>query len=951
MAEYNLKEKRLFVSYGHDKYSIVAKRLVEDLTPYCEHIWFDSKNIREFHGWTDEIEDGIKECDIVLALMTKHAYRRPSGVCINEIIFANNNSKVICPILVEKMEVPLLLCSIQYFDINSCINEDTLTLNEAEYSRKFVELLAALQNGNLDFVGYVRNYKEYLKPQDNTLDVSIRHKNFIGRKWLFDEYLRWKDDVNSNLFVLQGLPGSGKTSFLCHLLLSDSDIHGIHMCKYNDKTSTNLVRIIKSMAFYLLIQNEEYASRIAELDFQSIERMQLEELFKKLIVEPLNGIKKDKKVIYLLDALDELEATDAISFLNLLKEYKEFIPSWFKIVISTRKEPHLLPFLKVFNPREIILDSKENIEDLKEYCLNNPNNIKLTEKEIDTLIVKSEGSFQYLKQALDEYDTWDIDSIPNGINSIYQLAFKRITSTHKEEINKLLSIMTAAYEPLSVDELKNISSLNNDTIKTCFERLGSYLINKNGKISFCHKSVSDWLNDYNNNPIYYISKEDGNNLICNYIESNIDLWEFDDYLLNYGFKHLILDKRIDALKEVLSSNNIKIIDNFVSLTIEYFFDNKDGDILRILKSCNNLSCSSILASKIIKKIAEYSLNEKYTSLVLKIFNNISWLYDYACITKAKQETNWDVLIELSNKIKDVVDKDTYIEIIDYLGDAYRISGERDKSIACYQEVLRLIPSYEHSEKCFVTLYNYYDMRYVEGYLKEATDNMLKYEDDVSSDLFKQYKMYRLLGNISFYKEDMEKSIYYFNKCLDAATKSFRRYGIAEAYYSLAECYATFDNQKAIYCIEKSREISRSINSNYNIAKSYFASIERMVTFKEYEEAINEGMIGVQLLTENKYITGVARIKRNMAEAYYQLGEYEKALEIAMMPLKRYQLRNTYPIERIKTYLVILKAASKLNKLDEYKDLDSISAIKNLHEFPNAKKYIDEINELLEKQPA
>ena len=145
------------------------------------------------------------------------------------------------------------------------------------------------------------------------------------------------------------------------------------MCKYNDKTSTNLVRIIKSMAFYLLIQNEEYASRIAELDFQSIERMQLEELFKKLIVEPLNGIKKEKKVIYLLDALDELEPTDAISFLNLLKVYKEHIPTWFKIVISTRKEPHLLPFLRVFNPREIILDSKENIEDLKEYCLNNPN--------------------------------------------------------------------------------------------------------------------------------------------------------------------------------------------------------------------------------------------------------------------------------------------------------------------------------------------------------------------------------------------------------------------------------------------------------------------------------------------------------------------------------------------------------------------------------------------------
>ena len=48
--------------------------------------------------------------------------------------------------------------------------------------------------------------------------------------------------------------------------------------------------------------------------------------------------------------------------MSTTKEYKEFIPSWFKIVISTRKEPHLLPFLKVFNPREIILDSKENKE-------------------------------------------------------------------------------------------------------------------------------------------------------------------------------------------------------------------------------------------------------------------------------------------------------------------------------------------------------------------------------------------------------------------------------------------------------------------------------------------------------------------------------------------------------------------------------------------------------------
>ena len=33
-----LKQKNVFISYGHDSFSIIAKRLVEDLKPYVKNV-------------------------------------------------------------------------------------------------------------------------------------------------------------------------------------------------------------------------------------------------------------------------------------------------------------------------------------------------------------------------------------------------------------------------------------------------------------------------------------------------------------------------------------------------------------------------------------------------------------------------------------------------------------------------------------------------------------------------------------------------------------------------------------------------------------------------------------------------------------------------------------------------------------------------------------------------
>ena len=88
-----LKTKRVFVSYGHDAFLPIARRLASDLSAYVQSVWFDEKDIHSATVWTDEIEKGLENCDFVLALMTKHAYRKPAGVCVNEIVYASNKKK------------------------------------------------------------------------------------------------------------------------------------------------------------------------------------------------------------------------------------------------------------------------------------------------------------------------------------------------------------------------------------------------------------------------------------------------------------------------------------------------------------------------------------------------------------------------------------------------------------------------------------------------------------------------------------------------------------------------------------------------------------------------------------------------------------------------------------------------------------------------------------------
>src|SRR3954471_496245 len=85
---------RLFLSYGHADATELALRLHQELESagYC--VWQDERRIRAGHGWTDEIRQGLRDSDLVVALLTPHSVRRAGwgpdlggqdSVCLDEI--------------------------------------------------------------------------------------------------------------------------------------------------------------------------------------------------------------------------------------------------------------------------------------------------------------------------------------------------------------------------------------------------------------------------------------------------------------------------------------------------------------------------------------------------------------------------------------------------------------------------------------------------------------------------------------------------------------------------------------------------------------------------------------------------------------------------------------------------------------------------------------------------
>jgi hypothetical protein len=99
---------RVFLSYARKDAAELAARLHAGLTERGFEVWQDIREIAGGASWTREIEDGIDQAQVVLALMTAGSYR--SEICRAEQLRSLRKGKCVIPVLAQRgADIPLHL--------------------------------------------------------------------------------------------------------------------------------------------------------------------------------------------------------------------------------------------------------------------------------------------------------------------------------------------------------------------------------------------------------------------------------------------------------------------------------------------------------------------------------------------------------------------------------------------------------------------------------------------------------------------------------------------------------------------------------------------------------------------------------------------------------------------------------------------------------------------------
>ena len=123
--------KKIFLSYSRNDKDF-AEKIAKRLERQGYVVWWDLTDIDGGDRWAKEIQDGIKNSEIMAIIVSPHSIK--SEWVEKEFVFASKNDLKIVPLLYELCELPIWLLNLQYIDLIG-----------SNYSRNFQQVLEAFE--------------------------------------------------------------------------------------------------------------------------------------------------------------------------------------------------------------------------------------------------------------------------------------------------------------------------------------------------------------------------------------------------------------------------------------------------------------------------------------------------------------------------------------------------------------------------------------------------------------------------------------------------------------------------------------------------------------------------------------------------------------------------------------------------------------------------------------
>ena len=224
------------------------------------------------------------------------------------------------------------------------------------------------------------------------------------------------------------------------------------------------LRKIQIRTIYHLRSNDSFCKnlyiQIKDVSVDVICSMNIDELFERFLILPLEQLRIKTQMYIIIDVLDELE--DPNTMIRLLKNAIHRLPNNLKLIVSSRNTLNLHFDLRYYDIIDIEDDNSST--DIYAY-LNSRLACLFSNEQLAIFEKKCERNFLYARLICDDLleGKWDLKNLPSNLEYVYHdyflRAFARTGFTN--EFRKAFSIIVASKEAISLDLLSEILQWDN----------------------------------------------------------------------------------------------------------------------------------------------------------------------------------------------------------------------------------------------------------------------------------------------------------------------------------------------------------------------------------------------------------------------------------------------------------------------------------------------------------
>ena len=322
--------------------------------------------------------------------------------------------------------------------------------------------LQQLETGVSDELAQFRQaFQQYLDstqpqlpiPQDCEAIIQEKTQDFVGRGFVFEAIRDFLQQNPKGYFVLEADPGVGKSAIMARLVQL---LKGVCITHFNIQSQG----IVKPEKFL-----ENICTQLIQgynLDYPRLPERATEDgnVLARLLAEAAKKLAPGKKLVVVVDALDEVDSSSQTKGSNLLYLPDSLVDKVY-FILSKRPKALALPLSDHLRYFDLMEYPAESAEDARRYAQKRYQRSpqiqdwvisrRLTPEQFLTdLVANSENNFMYLRYVLNDiegglYSRETLDSLPRGLRRYYQ---------------KHWQLMGMMANPLPIDKIRTIYVLS-----------------------------------------------------------------------------------------------------------------------------------------------------------------------------------------------------------------------------------------------------------------------------------------------------------------------------------------------------------------------------------------------------------------------------------------------------------------------------------------------------------